>query len=213
MQDLSDRSRSESCSLQPWETDGPSIITGWLELENHKILINLINSALPLKKVFNDFKIEIGENFSPSGWSNFICCPFKDHNDKTPSFNFNLNLNRFNCFGCQKTGGPVQFISFFSERSIESVCLNLKNSLDLDEELVTQTYSLSKEIKTKLFSLSTIINNFLLKNPDALPYTTGIMWPIDAYIRNHFASNSIDLEHLDARIQICINKLNNYGDE
>ena len=34
-------------------------------------------------------------------------CPFPGHEDKNPSFSFNLKTGSFRCFGCGQNGGDV----------------------------------------------------------------------------------------------------------
>ena len=34
-------------------------------------------------------------------------CPFPDHEDKNPSFSFNLKTGAYRCFGCGRNGGDV----------------------------------------------------------------------------------------------------------
>ena len=36
------------------------------------------------------------------------CCPF--HSERTPSFTISPSKNTYKCFGCEKSGGPVQFV-------------------------------------------------------------------------------------------------------
>jgi DNA primase len=38
-------------------------------------------------------------------------CPFPDHEDSTPSFQFYEETNSFHCFGCNRGGSPIQLIA------------------------------------------------------------------------------------------------------
>lgn len=40
------------------------------------------------------------------------CCPFDDHDDKTPSFTV-FDNNRWQCFGCGKRGGAIDLVKFY----------------------------------------------------------------------------------------------------
>ncbi len=45
-----------------------------------------------------------------------ISCPFKDHEDSTPSFSFCIGKNtiqKFNCFGCKRSGDIFDFIGYY----------------------------------------------------------------------------------------------------
>lgn len=63
------------------------------ELYARADIVQTVNNYLPLKKK--------GHNF----WG---LCPF--HNEKTPSFSVNPELNVYYCFGCKAGGNIVQFI-------------------------------------------------------------------------------------------------------
>ena len=43
-----------------------------------------------------------------AGTSKKACCPF--HNEKTPSFNINVNKGYYHCFGCGESGDAIKFV-------------------------------------------------------------------------------------------------------
>src|SRR5262245_15542037 len=56
-------------------------------------IVDLIGEQVSLKRV--------GQRFVG-------LCPF--HDEKTPSFNVNPDMNRYYCFGCQESGDAIQFV-------------------------------------------------------------------------------------------------------
>ena len=91
-----------------WETD----LSADFKKPKNKQLITLANEKQSLISVLHthhvDFPIIV---YSPSGWTHKGQCPFPDHNDANPSFNYNSVEDRFNCFGCGRSGRAVQFKS------------------------------------------------------------------------------------------------------
>ncbi len=68
--------------------------SSWIdELYARADIVQLVNNYLPLKKK--------GHNY----WG---LCPF--HNEKTPSFSVNQELNVYYCFGCKAGGNIAQFV-------------------------------------------------------------------------------------------------------
>ncbi len=56
-------------------------------------IVQIVSAYLPLKK---------------QGQNHWGLCPF--HNEKTPSFSVNAELNLYHCFGCKAGGSVVQFV-------------------------------------------------------------------------------------------------------
>src|SRR5450759_3730183 len=63
-----------------------------IEAVNAIEIVRVVEPRVPLKK-------------------NKACCPF--HPEKSPGFNVVPRKNRFHCFGCPKSGGPINFIREF----------------------------------------------------------------------------------------------------
>ena len=61
----------------------------------------------------NEYEIEFIE--SGNNWLN-CSCPFPDHNDRSPSFGYNIESDHFNCFGCGETGNLINLV-----QKIESI--------------------------------------------------------------------------------------------
>src|SRR3989344_6507718 len=59
-------------------------------------------------------------------------CPF--HKEKTPSFNIELKYNRYRCYGCHRTGGPL-FLPFDYFDKISALSyFQSKIGLDINNE-------------------------------------------------------------------------------
>ena len=52
----------------------------------------------------------LGLKLPLSGMAN---CPFPDHDDGTPSFEVKKSGNRWRCYGCNRTGGAIDFIKIY----------------------------------------------------------------------------------------------------
>lgn len=76
--------------------------------DGRKININcLIDQAngISLLYIFQEFSIKIDKN------NRTTQCPFhKGGNERSPSFWYYPDTNRFHCFGCSKTGLPCDFV-------------------------------------------------------------------------------------------------------
>ncbi|MCR4601224.1 MAG: DNA primase [Clostridia bacterium] len=59
-------------------------------------------------------------------------CPF--HNEKTPSFNVNENMQHFHCFGCGESGDVISFIQRIENLDFMDACRKLADmySIDID---------------------------------------------------------------------------------
>ena len=62
-------------------------------------------------------------------------CPF--HNEKTPSFS--VKSNRFKCFGCQKSGDSVKFVSEYFNISAYQAALKINQDFGLNLRPPTDT--------------------------------------------------------------------------
>src|ERR1700749_919698 len=124
MYSLSNTAESNSISSFESKDEAFKEATGWddefsdsgfdLYFKNKNLdqkLIKLANDRISLAKVFKKYEIEFKQQYSPSGWTHRSLCPFKDHNERTPSFGYNPQEDKFYCFGCQRGGKAVQFIT------------------------------------------------------------------------------------------------------
>lgn len=81
------------------------------------------------KKIYNKYM----EDYDIKGNELICSCPF--HDDRTPSFNANLETGLFNCFGCGAKGNAITFIS-----KIEGI--STKEAWKYLQDLMYITYTL-----------------------------------------------------------------------
>lgn len=178
------------------------------------LTIRQANNKILLEKIFSDIKLQFQDKPSPSGWTKLALCPFQDHQDKSPSFNYNPEQNRFHCFGCNKQGRAVEFLSFQENKTPYEIALRIvgqKSSLD---ELTFQTFenNLSK-IKAILFNFAGFYRNWV-KNHKSLyeiNYAEAVNWNLDVYLKKNLSGlNCVNVVELEARIDKITELLNNY---
>ncbi len=71
-----------------------------------------------IEKVLTSTKLEevisSSVNLNEKGGRLWGCCPFPDHNEKTPSFSVNPDRQLFYCFGCKRGGNAFQFLQTYN---------------------------------------------------------------------------------------------------
>lgn len=74
-------------------------------------------------------------------------CPF--HDDKTPSFNINLETGVFNCFGCEAKGNIVDFVSMIKNISKQEARaeLNIDENYEFDTDQIKTALDIYSEQK------------------------------------------------------------------
>ncbi len=97
-----------------------------------KKIIQLANEHVSCFSVLEHYGISFN-NSQINGWTNHIICPFPDHNERTPSFGYNTNQDRFNCFGCRKSGRAVEFKSYMDNRSRLDIAQDILYNLGINE--------------------------------------------------------------------------------
>lgn len=229
MRPLPDKSRPNSHSVLDGEDDTIEESTGWDDdadgysnldtyVKNKNLgtkLIKLANEKISLFSLFTKYEVAFRQAYSPSGWTHKTHCPFKDHNEKTPSFHYNPQENRFNCFGCSRGGGPVQFISYMEDRPQIQVARELLGKILPEEEIISEFGESDFRIQKLVLDYADYVSDFVQKlnnDPSAIKYAEVITWPLDAYIRNHMMSGTIDIEQLEGRIAILKEHLDAYGE-
>ena len=228
---LSDTTESDSSSRFDSEIEPTEDVTGWddepsdsrfdLYLKNKKLdqkLIKLANDRISLANVFKKYEIEFRQQYSPSGWTHRTLCPFKDHNEKTPSFSYNPQEDRFYCFGCQRGGKIVQFISYMENLPVTQVAKDLVKSFLPEDELTSEVEGIDDQssVLEVLMDYAKCVSEFTAihgNDPKAIKYAETVTWPLDAYIRNHSPTGSIVLEQLSGRVEMLKEYLDSYGDE
>lgn len=76
-----------------------------------------------------------------------ICCPF--HDEKTPSLHIYKKTNTFHCFGCQKSGDSVRFVSEYFNISAFQAAQKINTDFGLNLRPPTETKSENPVSKPK----------------------------------------------------------------
>lgn len=221
MQSLSDKSGSNNNSDCECEDPITTAIVGWdtnvdadfskygknkaiIKLANKKInLINFIEKTLKL-----DFEL----TNSSSGWTHRTSCPFKDHQDNSPSFFCNSVDNIFKCWGCSRGGGPIYFLSVYYNKPLiivaEEVLAKYGNLDDVYEEVLEE----DDNIDQILIDFTNFIKKYIRNENNILrKFAEEICWSYDIYIENQFQNKaSLNEENLLARINFLKRKIINY---
>jgi hypothetical protein len=227
MSNISSRARSKSYSQSDWENPDPgedhpedesqagceiSKIDLDFTEKHQNFLIYTVNKSYSLERCFDELNVQFIDTYSPSGWSLKSSCPFPDHNDSSPSFFFNSEENIFNCFGCSRGGGPVQFLAY----------LRHKDPIEIAQELISHNQVLSeleKEQQDSLFSIQDLLFEFadaffqfISKFPKAQPFADNVSKCFDFYVRNCMVQNKFNRKQLEAILIWCKEKFTNYKD-
>lgn len=128
-------------------------------------------------------------NFKVDKFNRSIRCLFhKDGNERTTSLWFYLDSNRFYCFGCKKTGRPVDFISLYKKVSRINAALFIIEHFEMymnsEHDFAEIKSALSDEI---IISFSNQIRTFLNKNAsqDAMNFAEKLCFSFDKINQKH----------------------------
>lgn len=171
-------------------------------------IILLAKQQVPLSSVVFKYNIDFEQRHSPAGWTHSACCPFPDHNDRTPSFSFNSKENIFNCFGCGSRGGSVEFVSRMSGRQPLDVAKEFLRHMNQDEMSLIETIDDGETTRSDelLLTFSKEVHGFNKlhrNNTKAQKYVDKLTWVVDCYLEKHALDGSIDndeLEHITSRL-------------
>lgn len=172
--------------------------------------INLANKNFKLSSFFKERKINFINTYHSKGWSKKRKCPFPDHNETTPSFYFNQEDEIFHCFGCNRGGKIVQFISFLEKRNQLEVANSLLKGIDLkDLSFDIEYVSEDENIKKTLFDFFDYYYDWISLNKSKKNLAENLMFVFECYLKNNFKKN-ISLQELNARISFLKNKLREF---
>jgi hypothetical protein len=171
------------------------------------------NTQVSLKNIFKELNLNLQE-INGSGWSHKGSCPFPDHNDDSPSFFVNFNINKFNCFGCSKKGGPVQFLSYLENKSIKDVLEQISNNYTFykikNKNLPSINKSfLSDEHLDILLNFADLNFSYLKDNnfsDESFNFIFNLNHLSEFYIRNSLENDS-SLEDLESRLDLISSNL------
>ena len=159
--------------------------------------------TVDLSAVFQHYGIHLNR------YCRSISCPFSSHQDRSPSFYFYPDTNSFYCFGCKKSGGPVQFVSLFRHVSREEAARQLLNNFEF-EEIDSFGLSESREREDLHLKFSAIVRNFHQKHrgEEAFQMAEKMTRIFDDACRR----NSLEIEGLRRIIQRLEEMLTAYED-
>jgi hypothetical protein len=210
------------CSLED-ENGSVGEISGWeteaiFPTQKPKItkeLIEFASKKVPLEQMFNSrYRIDFEEKYSPSGWCFVRGCPFPDHRDSTPSFHYNKEEDRFFCFGCNRGGRSVQFISYMENITFSDAARILLDSIDISTDFYIEAEeNNNSRIDDLILDFSNCVHDFIKNNntQEGLSFMEMTTQMLDIYLQKHMPSGTIDETNLTERLRKLKIRLQEYG--
>jgi hypothetical protein len=183
--------------------------------ENPKELIRAANHKVSLIKILNQYGIK--PNRARGGnWSQMVQCPLKSHKggkERTPSFGYNFQQDRFNCLGCGVSGMAVEFLSISegkwdgdrfipkSKLLIAKRILEKYSGYTTDESRIEETEDPRTE--KVLFEFSGYVQKTMRASPDkpdVLGRIDKVLFWIDSYLKDKAPKGKVTFEGLEKRI-------------
>jgi DNA primase len=174
--------------------------------------VRFVNRNVKLEYIFNKYNMSFQERYSPSGWKYQSSCPFPDHRDSDPSFNYNKDDDRFHCFGCNRSGKVVSFVSHMHQISVYEAAEKIYKGLGSIYEISFDLPEKNDKVAETLISFSNEIRDFLLKNnktEKAIKFAESIMWVVDIYVNQNF-QKGLNIDNLNKRISFLKEKMEDY---
>ncbi len=207
----------ESIPIFKWG-DKDDVLDSFFKDKNlDKKIIKLANEKSTLSVILNKYGLNFKNNqVSASGWLPSIHCPFKDHKEKTPSFGFNAEQNIFNCFGCHRAGGPIQFISYMDGRQQITIAKEVLKNLSSTEEIIDE---IDDQHQEKIIQILADYGNFVKdwissyhEDIKAQEYIDSLSWSLDLYVRK-YAMSDINISILEAIIDKIVYQTGFFGEQ
>jgi DNA primase len=177
-------------------------------------IIALANDKVSLISVLEKYNIQFEIKFSTNGWTHCCPCPFKDHNDKSPSFGYNSTDDRFYCFGCNRSGRAVQFISNMEDRQPIDIAKDLiRNFGDSSEEVIKSRQIDTAELERIMFGFADYIRAFREKHNDnkvAAKYVDDVAWGLDLYIEKNAIGGVLNIDQMRLIVDRLKEQLDNF---
>jgi len=194
-----------------WETD----VSSNFRKPKVKQLIDLANEKQPLIDLLNLYRIHFPIiTYSPSGWTHKTQCPFPDHRDSNPSFNYNSIEDRFNCFGCGRSGRAVQFKAAMHNLSVMQVAEDIIEKFGSLEDAYLEIKERKEDLSDELLlDFSLYFKAFVDKfygNDKALSFAESLAWSLDLYLLQHASDPFFNYTNLEARVSLLKEKLDEY---
>jgi len=172
---------SERNSNSPTQNEGWAASTD--DRDAIKLLIQRANTA-DLMTIFKSY----GINFDGYGGRlTKICCPFPNHNDRSPSFFYYAETNSFNCFGCGVGGKAVQLVSIMEGVSQEQAAQKIIDNYYIDNNVVIDNKDYFDR-QTAILEFSSKIRNFINDNANddvAIEYAEKLTLVYDTMMEKH----------------------------
>lgn len=217
MRKISDTAQSDSSSSLDDEDSTVENDFGWEKQvqesrkhdKNNKInVIKFANEKFPLSYFVKHINFE--EKNSPSGWTHRTPCPFPDHDDSSPSFFYNPKDGKFKCFGCDRYGKSVEFVSYLkkiTKSAAAELIIGKYSAVDFNSVDETVNQANEAEIDVLLKNFSDRIREYLIKKPDSLEFVEQLTWVLDMYLYKHVPNKSLNKDMLENRINALFKKL------
>jgi len=110
--------------------------------------INLINNELfQISQILEE--IGLGKPDKKVGNNHAYSCPF--HSDGDPSFYYNLEMNRYNCFACNRKGGVYSLVKEWLKFERQTDAIGFKE-VQVFLQKVNPEYEIVKMIRSKRVS-------------------------------------------------------------
>lgn len=143
----------------------------------------LINKYVQITDVAEEFGIRL-ESIS-SGEFDFKCkCPAKDHkggSERTSSLCISTKQNSFYCFGCNASGGAVNFYMICSDSDFQTAIEILTPSVPSEATFLPQRKQSNIDI---LISISNMFRQSMLENKNDIKWISSLMEKVDKKIDN-----------------------------
>jgi len=178
-------------------------------------LVDYVNKKVSVQSLFKKFNLHFEERYSPSGWTHRRTCPFPDHDDKTPSFNYNPSEGRFYCFGCNRGGRAVQLFAYLKMIPVSVAAQRLAEGMGNIEDIVVDLQNESQgKMDDALLDFSNSVRAFVEKHKSyaAMEFAEKVTWGLDLYLVKHVSRATMDESNLLARIQLLKEKLDAYSE-
>ena len=167
--------------------------------------VRLANNKVKLYQLFDFYKIRFDIIYSTSGWDHRCQCPFPDHRDSSPSFNYNPEVDRFNCFGCGRSGQSVQFKAGMEKISSRTAAEALIEMYGINYDIcdIDDCEEKNSNIDKILLDFSVCARN----SGKDYALIEKITWNLDLFVQKHIEDHSLNEEQLLARVEILKRKL------
>lgn len=171
-----------------------------------KDLIAYANSV-PIINIFKHYGVRVDE------YNRKIICPFKSHkggHENTPSFWYYPDTNSFCCYGCDKKGRAVSFVSEVEKCNSEKAAAHVLSLFanEVDEDLIIESSNPSERLEIMLkFSNSVFEFRQNYTDKHAIDFIEYMCWVYD----NGNYYHKYDNEALRRLVEHCVEHIEIYN--